>query len=86
VAVGAAYKKGVEGLIGTSGSITSATDGANRTIKDLTKRQQALSDRLTIIQANYTKQFTALDTLIAGLKRTSTYLTQQLASLPGTTS
>lgn len=85
-AVGSAYKTGIEGLVGASGSITSATDGANRTIKDLTKRQQALSDRLTIIQANYTKQFTALDSLIAGMKQTSSYLTQQLANLPGVTS
>jgi flagellar hook-associated protein 2 len=85
-AVGSAYKTGIEGLVGSTGSITAATDGANRTIKDLTKRQQALSDRLTVIQANYTKQFTALDSLIAGMKQTSSYLSQQLANLPGVTS
>lgn len=85
-AVGSAYKTGIEGLVGTTGSITAATEGANRTIKDLAKRQQALSDRLTIIQANYTKQFTALDNLVAGMKKTSSYLTQQLANLPGVTS
>jgi flagellar hook-associated protein 2 len=85
-AVGSAYKTGIEGLVGTSGSITSATDGANRTIKDLTKRQQVLSNRLSAIETNYKKQFTALDSLVAGMKQTSSYLAQQLASLPGVTS
>ena len=84
--VGSAFKSGIEALVGTTGSIASATDGANRTIKDLTKRQEALSLRLVTIEAQYRKQFTALDTLIAGMKQTSTYLTQQLASLPGSTS
>ena len=67
-AVGSAYKTSIEGLVGSTGSVTAATDGANRTIKDLTKRQQTLSHRLTIIQANYIKQFTALDSLIAGMQ------------------
>ncbi|MBI4741811.1 MAG: flagellar filament capping protein FliD [Betaproteobacteria bacterium] len=85
-AAGSAFKTAVDGLVGTSGSITSATDGAKQSVKDLTKRQQVLSNRLSAIQANYTKQFTALDSLVAGMKQTSTYLTQQLASLPGVTS
>lgn len=85
-AVGSAYKSTIDGLVGTTGSIAAATDGANRTIKDLTKRQQALAARINAIQANYTKRFTALDKLIAEMKQTSTTLTQQLASLPSVTS
>jgi flagellar hook-associated protein 2 len=84
--VGSAYKTAIDGLVGSTGSITSATDSANRSIKDLTQRQQTLSDRLAVIQANYTKQFTALDSMIASMKQTSTYLTQQLANLPGVVS
>ncbi len=42
-----------------------------------------LTDRLTALQARYTKQFNALDTLLAKLQSTSNYLTQQLANLPG---
>lgn len=84
--VGSAYKTAIDGMIGSTGTVTSATDSTNRLIKDVTKQQQALSDRLAVIQANYTKQFTALDSLIAGMKQTSTYLTQQLANLPGVTS
>jgi len=85
-AAGKAYNTAITGMVGSTGSITSATDGANRTIKALTQRQQALTSRLAVIQANYTKQFTALDSLISGMKQTSTYLTQQLANLPGVTS
>ena len=85
-AVGSAFKTSIEGLVGTTGSITSATDGANRSIKDLVKRQEALSRHLTSIESNYRAQFTALDSLIASMKQTSTYLTQQLASLPSTSS
>ena len=82
--VGSAYKNAIEGMVGSSGSIASATDGANRIIKDIVKRQTTLSSRLNTIEAQYQKQFTSLDTLIAGMQRTSSYLTQQLASLPGT--
>ena len=33
------------------------------------------------IEKRYRSQFTALDTLVAGMKTTSTFLTQQLANL-----
>lgn len=85
-AVGSAFKTSVEGLVGTTGSITSASDGFSRTIKDLTNRQEALSKRLISIENRYRAQFTSLDSLIAGMKQTSSYLSQQLANLPGVSS
>ena len=84
--VGSTFKTSIEGLVSSTGSITSATDGANRTIKDIVKRQEALSRHLTAIEANYRAQFTALDSLISRMKQTSATLTQQLASLPNTNS
>jgi len=84
--IGDTYNKTLEGIVGTTGSLVSATTGVTRMIKDLTNRQNVLSDRLTRIEASYRKQFTALDTLIASMNKTSTYLTQQLANLPGFTS
>jgi len=36
------------------------------------------------VTARYTAQFNALDSLLSGLKSTSTYLETQLANLPGT--
>ncbi len=81
--VGSAFKTGLDSVVGTSGSITAATDSTNRMIKEIQKRQTALSDRLTQIEARYTKQFASLDTLVASMNQTSSWLTQQLANLPG---
>lgn len=80
--VGSSFNSGIENLIGSSGTITTATDSTQRQIKDITKQEQAVSARLVVIEARYRAQFTALDTLIASMNQTSTYLTQQLASLP----
>lgn len=79
--VGNAYNSTLEKIVGLSGKIQIATDSANSMIKELTKRQDALSSRLEQIEARYRKQFSALDTLVAKLNSTSTYLSQQLASL-----
>lgn len=84
--VGSTFKEGIEGLVGTSGTISAATDSTNRMIKELGKRQTALLDRLTQVEARYRKQFSALDSLVASMNKTSSYLTQQLASLPGASS
>ena len=83
---GSAFKKTLSAIAGTSGTIASATDGANRVIKSLTAQQEAMQTRLTQIEARYRKQFTALDTTISGMNQTSTYLTQQLSSLANLTS
>ena len=85
-AVGSAFKTGIEGIIGTGGILTSATEGSERSIKDLTKRQAELSQRLSGIESLYKKRFTALDSLVAGMKQTSSYLNQQLANLPNVSS
>lgn len=81
--VGNAFKNGMESLVGVSGNITAATDSANRQIKDLGNRQTALQNRLTQVEARYRKQFGSLDSLIASMNQTSSWLTQQLANLPG---
>lgn len=84
--VGTAYKDGLEGLVGATGNIATATNSASNLIKDLGKRGTALLSRLTQVEARYRKQFSALDTLVASMNKTSSYLTQQLANLPGASS
>lgn len=81
--VGDAFKTSTESLVGTSGTINGMTDSVNRMIKDIGKQRTVLNERLTNIEERYRAQFTALDTLISGMKQTSSYLTQQLANLPG---
>lgn len=79
------FKEAMISDLGTGGLLASRTDGINRSIKDLSKRQEALQLRLTTIEATYRKQFNALDTLVSSMNQTSTYLTQQLANLPSNT-
>lgn len=61
------------------------TDGIQTNIDDINDARQRLSDRLIKIEARFRAEFTALDQLVANFQATSTFLTQQLASLPGFT-
>lgn len=72
----------VDDFLGSSGSITSRTNGINASITDIGKRRETLSRRLVDIESRYRAQFTSLDTLISSMRKTSDYLTQQLANLP----
>ncbi len=69
--------------LGSSGLFTSRTDSLNASIKDIGDQRAQLTDRLTQLQTRYTKQFNALDGLLAKLQGTSSYLAQQLGNLPG---
>jgi flagellar hook-associated protein 2 len=71
----------LEGALGTDGGLASRTDGINTSIRALERTEERLLARLDKVEARYRAQFTALDTLMSSLNTTSTYLTQQLASL-----
>jgi flagellar hook-associated protein 2 len=70
----------------TTGAIASEQNGINNTIQDINNQISDLNTRLAQVQANYMAEFTALDTLIASMNQTSSYLTTQLANLPLTQS
>lgn len=84
--IGSTFKNSLDSVVGTSGTVSAASDSTNRLIKQITKQQEAFVDRLTQIEARYRKQFSALDTLVASMNQTSSWLTQQLANLPGSIS
>lgn len=65
------------------GSIDSKTQGLQADLKELSKQQAALNVRMNAEEARLFAQFSALDTMIATLKSTQDYLTQQLDNLPG---
>lgn len=69
-------------IAGNDGLIENRTDGITASIKDIEKRAESLQLRLASIEKRYRAQFTALDTLVASMNQTSTYLAQQLANLP----
>jgi len=69
------------GYLGAGGAITSRTKGLNDTVKDITAQREKFATKLVDIEARYRKQYSALDTMIANLNSTQSFLTQQLASL-----
>jgi flagellar hook-associated protein 2 len=71
-------------MLGSDGSFASRTGGIDSSIKDIGNRRDVLNKRMVDIEARYRKQFNALDQLIASMQQTSSYLTQQLSSLSGT--
>ncbi|MGB4674647.1 MAG: flagellar filament capping protein FliD [Azovibrio sp.] len=81
--VGNAFKTGLDSMTRSTGTISSVTDNVKNMIKGLGERGEILQARIARIEERYRAQFSALDTTIAGMKQTSSYLTQQLASLPG---
>ncbi len=85
-AFGKALTSASNNMVGSTGIIAAGTDGLNRTIADITKQRERLARRLDQIETRYRSQFTALDSLVASMKSTSAYLTQQLAALTSSTS
>lgn len=73
-------------LISSTGILTNQTTSLQSQVTSIENQRTALQLRLSQIQANYTKQFTALDSTIASMQSTASYLTTQLASLSKSTS
>jgi flagellar hook-associated protein 2 len=69
-------------VLGDDGSLKARTDGIDSSIKNLDQRQLQLEARLVQTEKRYRAQFTALDTMLSSMNSTSSFLTQQLASLP----
>ena len=78
---GSKLSQALTNLLGSDGVVSTSTATANRQIKDLTGRREVLQIRLQQVQANYLRQFQALDRMISSMNATSSYLTQQLDAL-----
>lgn len=71
----------MDGLLGTTGLIASRSDGLAASVTRLATQQATLQDRLGLIEKRYRAQFTTLDKTISGLQQTSSFLTQQIATM-----
>jgi flagellar hook-associated protein 2 len=69
------------GFIGANGAVQGRTDSINSQLKSLASDRTSMTARLDQVQSTYLAQFNSLDTLLASMQTTSTYLTQQLQSL-----
>lgn len=84
--VAARLGEALEGMIGDDGRIAAQSTQLQKRIESLTDQTAALDRRMALIEARYRRQFTALDTLLGQMQSTGSYLSQQLASLPGSSS
>jgi flagellar hook-associated protein 2 len=73
----------LEPYLASQGVFDSRTASLKSSIEAIADRREALNQRLVALQARYTKQFNALDSLLAQLQGTSNFLAQQLGNLPG---
>jgi flagellar hook-associated protein 2 len=69
------------GFLGAKGTIAGRTNGLNQSIKDIGKQSDAFSAKLVDIEKRYRAQYTALDTMIASMNTTTSFLTQQFAAM-----
>lgn len=75
----------LDGYLNSGGVLDSRVDGVNDSIRGLDRQRETIARRLEQTEARYRAQFTALDSMIASMQQTSTFLTQQLAALPAVT-
>jgi flagellar hook-associated protein 2 len=75
--------KYLESQLATGASFDFRNTSIQNGLKAVQKDKENLQVRLATVQARYLKQFTALDSLLTNMQQTSSYLTQQLANLPG---
>jgi len=68
-------------LLSPVGPLAGRTSALQDTIKRLGTDRNAINARLVGVEQRYRDQFSALDTLVAKMTTTSTYLTQQLAAI-----
>ncbi len=75
------FKTLLQSAVEFGGLISARTDGITNSIKSLGTTRDALNLRLARIETQYRSQFTALDSLIVNMQKTSQYLTQAFSSM-----
>ncbi|MEO6698940.1 MAG: flagellar filament capping protein FliD [Paraperlucidibaca sp.] len=71
----------MKSFAGNEGLLASRTDGLRTQLKGLSTQRDALDFRMEGIEARYSKQFNALDSLLTQLNGTGSFLAAQLGSL-----
>jgi flagellar hook-associated protein 2 len=63
------------------GTFANRTTSINQTLSNLSNQRVALETRMSSLEKMYRQQYSQLNVTLAGLNKTSSYLTQQLAKL-----
>lgn len=72
----------ITSILAKDGQLESRKNGINSSIKDIEQRRETVEQRLPLQEARYRKQYSTLETTLSNMSKTSSYLTQQLSSLP----
>jgi len=67
----------------SDGVLNSRNEGFTARLDDITKQREVLGRRLEKLEERLMKQFTALDSSLGRLQKTSEFLSNQLSGLPG---
>lgn len=76
-AYGTAISNTAKSATESGGVISNRTDGINKILTRYGKDIETLERRMTQIEARLKKQFSSLDSVVSGMKSTSSYLSQQ---------
>lgn len=71
----------LKSILASDGSLQNATDGINKSLKQLSEKYDQVNNQITATMARYKAQFTSLSTLISSLDSTGSYLTQQFNAM-----
>jgi len=72
----------LDGFLESGGLLSARTDGLQDRIDDISDDRETLDLRMAALEARYRAQFNALDTLLAQIQDTGSFITQQLANIP----
>lgn len=75
-------KSSLDSWLGDDGLIKGRTEALNTRLDRLGTDRESFNRRIERVEANYLRQFTALDAMVAQMSSTSSFLSQQLAMLP----
>jgi len=81
-AAGAPLESIMESYLGSDGLINSRKKSIQTGIDRIADERQQLEYRMQQLEQSLVQKYSALDTLLAGMQQTSTYLSQQLARIP----
>ncbi|PHM20007.1 MAG: hypothetical protein CK604_10380 [Curvibacter sp. PD_MW3] len=76
---GLKIKAFADGLLATGGTVTTKSDALQSELKNNSKDQAKVGDRVTLLEKRLRAQYSALDTKMAGLSALNTYINQQVA-------
>jgi len=80
--IGTSLESYLDGVLGSGNLLASREDGLQDRLDRIQDDRARLDQRMAQVEARYVKQFSALDSLVAQLNQTSTFLQEQMANMP----